>query len=81
MSARPGTQPEMTTARIGSIPIRADCRAKPAALLMAALVTVLVLLDLLAIGGATGLFRALMGAGSAASGGIAGRVPALLRHR
>ena len=47
---------------------------------MAALITVLVLLDLLVIGGATGLFRALMGAGSAARGGIAGRVPGLLGH-
>ena len=42
---------------------------------MAALVTALLLLDLLVAGGATGLFRALMGAGFAARGGIAGQAP------
>jgi hypothetical protein len=62
---------------IGLIPIQAR---NTLALLMAALVTVLVLLDLLVIGGAAGLFRALMGAGSAARGSVAGGVPGLLRH-
>jgi hypothetical protein len=51
-----------------------------ALLLMAALVTVLVLFNLLLVGGATGLFRALMGAGSAAGGSVARRVAGLLRH-
>lgn len=47
---------------------------------MAALIAVLVFLDLLVAGGAAGLFRALMRAGSAARSGIAGRASGLLRQ-
>lgn len=68
----------MKSARIGVAPIRAG--SSLVRLLMAALVTVLILLYLLGIGGAAGLLRVLMGAGSATHGGVAGGGSGLLRH-